>query len=156
AWPQRLGFVATLTAAMQIVSRPLAPRETDYELIWLSVSLGGLFFAAAWFSFGLPWPVCWFHQLTGHPCATCGATRAAIAFLHGNLLGAIRWNPLAFAIYCGIAAFDAYAFAVLVTRARRVRVSFNATGKRILRATAIAVVLLHWAYLLGHAAMFNG
>ena len=140
---------------MQIVLRPLAPREVDHELLWLSISLGGLLLAAAWFSIGLPWPVCWFHQLTGHPCATCGATRAAFAFFHGNLLGAIRWNPLAFAIYCGVAAFDAYAFAVLVTRARRFRVSFGAAEKKFLRGSAVAVLLLNWAYLLEHSWMFK-
>jgi hypothetical protein len=141
---------------MQIVSRPLAPRETNYELLWLSVSLGGLLLAAGWFRLGLPWAVCWFHQVTGHPCATCGATRAAIAFFRGDLLGSIRWNPLAFAVYCGIAAFDAYALVVMLTGARRLRVSFNTMEKRILRGTAVTILLLNWAYLLEHSRMFKG
>ena len=140
---------------MQIASRPLAPQETDHELLWLTASLGGLILAAAWLAVGLPWPICWFHQLTGHPCATCGSTRAAIAFFHGDLLGAMRWNPLAFAIYCGIAVFDAYAFAVLVLRARRLRLSFNTAEKRISRGLAIAILLVNWAYLLDHSGMFG-
>jgi hypothetical protein len=141
---------------MQIVRRWHASDEPDLEWLGLSVSLTGFLAAAAWLTLGLPWPVCWFHQLTGHPCATCGATRAAVAFLHGDLLGALRWNPLAFAIYCGISVFDAYAFAVLATRGRRLRVSFSEAEKKILGGSAIAILLLNWAYLLGHAAMFNG
>ena len=141
---------------MQVSWRSVGPGELDHELLWFAISLGGLLLAAVWLTFGLPWPICWFHQLTGHPCATCGATRAAIAFFHGDLLGSIRWNPLAFAVYCCIAAFDAYAFCVLATRAPRLRVSFSPAEKRLLRGTAIAVLLLNWAYLLEHSRMFNG
>src|SRR6478736_3994396 len=68
---------------MQIVRRPLAPSETNHELLWLSVSSGGLALAASWFALKLPWPICLFHALTGHPCLTCGATRSAVAFFRG-------------------------------------------------------------------------
>ena len=67
----------------------------------------------------------------------------------------MRWNPLAFAIYCGIAVFDAYAFAVLVLQARRLRLSFNTAEKRIFRGLAIAVLLVNWVYLLDHSGMFG-
>jgi len=39
---------------MQIVRRPLAPGETNHELLWLSVSSGGLALAATWFALKLP------------------------------------------------------------------------------------------------------
>src|SRR5437868_4948769 len=139
---------------MQLSWRSAGRDAIDHELLWFSVSLGGLVLAVAWLTLGLPWPICWFHQLTGHPCATCGATRAAIAFLHGDLLGAMRWNPLAFGIYCGIAVFDAYAFYVLISRSRRLRLSFSAPEKRLLRGTAMVVLLLNWAYLLLHTRNF--
>jgi hypothetical protein len=140
---------------MQLTWRPLARREADHELIWLSVSIAGLAMAAAWLKLGLPWPVCWFRELTGHPCATCGATRAAIAFFHGDLLGALSWNPLAFTAFCGIALFDAYALVVLITRSRRFRPTFNPKEKRVLRMFIIALLLCNWAYLLTHSARFN-
>ena len=134
---------------MQLILRPIAPRETDPELMWLAVSLGGLALAATWMSLGLPWPVCLFHQLTGHPCATCGATRSAIAFLHGHFLAAIAWNPLAFLAYCGIAIFDAYALAAVVMRRPRLRVvAVTQRAKRFVRWTVISALALNWMYLL--------
>ncbi|MBX6326511.1 MAG: DUF2752 domain-containing protein, partial [Chthoniobacterales bacterium] len=104
---------------MQLRRRQLGPGEPDYELIWFVVSVGSLAFAAVWLALGLPWPRCVFHELTGLPCATCGMTRCAIQFFHGHFLAALRWNPLMFAFLCGLAAFDLYALAVLVTGAPR-------------------------------------
>ena len=40
------------------------------------------------------YPRCPLHMLTGWQCAGCGALRATHALLHGNLLGALRLNPL--------------------------------------------------------------
>src|SRR6266545_5682354 len=105
---------------MQVLRQPLGPGETDHELIWLSVSVASLGLAATWFSLGLPWPRCLFHDLTGRPCLTCGMTRSAIQFFHGHFLVAWKWNPLVFAFLCGVTAFDLYAFTVIVTCAPRV------------------------------------
>ena len=140
---------------MQLVPRPLHKGEVDHERLWLFVSIAGVAVAAVWLGIGLPWPICWFHELTGEPCATCGATRATIAFLHGHFLDAFRWNPLAFFACIAIALFDIYAMAVLLMRRRRLRVIFNGAEKRILRFSAISVLLLNWAYLLAHSTMFN-
>jgi hypothetical protein len=134
---------------MRIVQRPLVPRELDHELIWLGVSLGSLAFAAIWFALRLPWPHCMFLTLTGHPCMTCGATRAAIAFFHLDLRSAWSWNPLVFAVLCALSIFDAYAFVVLVLRAPRLRVvEFNAAEKNFVRVVAVILLLSNWIYLL--------
>lgn len=134
---------------MRIVRRPLAPREIDHELLWLSVSLGGLIFAAIWFALRLPWPHCIFLAITGHPCLTCGATRCAIAFFQFNFAGAWKWNPLVFIFLCGLSIFDVYAFAVLVLRARRLRiVQFTPAEKSFVRLLAIVLLLANWIYLL--------
>lgn len=134
---------------MQIRSRTLQPGELNHELIWLAVSLGGLAFAASWLWLGLPWPQCAFHSLTGHPCLTCGMTRSAIRFFHGDFTGALRWNPLVFVALCGLSIFDAYAFAVLIFRVPRLRLmQFSATEKGFLRTLVIVLLLANWIYLL--------
>ena len=140
---------------MQLTWRTVEPREPNHELIWLGVSVAGVALAAIWLGLGLPWPICWFHEFTGEPCATCGATRATIAFLHGHFLDAFRWNPLAFFACVAVAVFDVYAIAVLATGRRRLRVVFSGSEKRTLRFSAVAMLLLNWAYLLVHATMFN-
>jgi len=140
---------------MQVAWRTLRPGDANHELIWLGVSIGGIALAALWLGLGLPWPICWFHEFTGEPCATCGATRATIAFLHGHFLDAFRWNPLVFVGCVAVVLFDIYAAAVLLTGRQRLRVSFSGAEKRVFRFTAIAMLLLNWAYLIVHSAMFN-
>ena len=134
---------------MQVVHRPLAPGETNYELIWLSVSSVGLVLAASWLALKLPWPICLFHALTGRPCLTCGATRSAIAFFHAHFLAAFEWNPLAFLCYCGLSLFNVYAFATVVMRTPRLRVAqVNPGERKFIRRSVIALLALNWAYLL--------
>src|SRR5438105_15959299 len=101
---------------MQIVRLPLDPGETNPELLWLGVSSGGLVLPASWFALKLPWPICLFHALTGHPCLTCGATRSAVAFFHAHFFAAFQWKPLAFVFYSSLSMFYIYALAVIVIR----------------------------------------
>jgi hypothetical protein len=43
-------------------------------------------------------PPCLFHALTGLQCPGCGSTRALHHLLHGDVGGALRLNPLLFAL----------------------------------------------------------
>jgi Protein of unknown function (DUF2752) len=136
---------------MQFRVRRLAQGEVDHELIWLSASVSSVILAAAWLAIGLPWPVCIFHELTGLPCVTCGMTRCAIQFFHGQFAAALKWNPLIFTLLCGVIAFDLYAFATLTLRVPRLRI--HVTTKRantFLRVSVISAIALNWIYLLLH------
>lgn len=136
---------------MQLSRRRLLPGELDHELIWLSVSLTSVTLTAFWFAFSLPWPRCTFHDLTGLPCLTCGATRAAVQFFHGNFLSALKWNPLAFAGLGVVSVFDGYAALVLATRAPRLRITqVTCSEKNLVRALAVTALILNWYYLLSH------
>jgi hypothetical protein len=140
---------------MLLSARQLGPGELDHELIWLSVSTGTVALAGVWLALGLPWPYCVFHALTGYPCLTCGATRAAMQFFHGHFLASLRWNPLAFAALCALFLFNVYAAVVLVARAPRLRFSgFTATQKNLVRVAVLTVLGLNWVYLLMHSAQF--
>jgi hypothetical protein len=134
---------------MQLHWRKPAPPELDHELLWLTVSLGTGLALAAWLAAHLPTPRCAFHALTGLPCATCGATRAAIQFFHGHFIASFLFNPLAFLAYCAIIVFDLYAFAVVLTRASRLRLgNFSPREKFAARSIAIALLAANWLYLL--------
>ena len=136
---------------MHLCRRRLNPGETDYELIWLSVSLVSLGLAAAWLTVGLPWPRCAFHELTGLPCITCGMTRCGIQFFHGHFLAALKWNPLVFLALCSLTAFNLYAVAAVAVRGPRLRISFyTQTAKTFVRIAVISALVLNWIYLLMH------
>jgi hypothetical protein len=127
----------------------------DHELVWLSVSLAALAGGAAWMAIGLGWPQCPFLAMTGWPCLTCGATRASIAFLHGDFLRAFSWNPLAFLALCGVAVFDVYAVVVLLGRRPRLRiVDWARTEKNAVRIAIVCALLVNWIYLLAHRGRF--
>jgi Protein of unknown function (DUF2752) len=136
---------------MQFTWRQLAKYETNHEILWLNVSVGSLTVASIWLALGLPWPTCVFHELTGLPCLTCGATRCTIAFLHGDFAMAWTWNPLALLALSGVALFDLYALIVLVFRAPRLRiVAFTRRAKNFARLMAVAALALNWIFLLSH------
>ena len=141
---------------MQLTWRRLAEHETDHELLWSTVSAGSFAVAAIWFALRLPWPICVFHELTGLPCLTCGATRCAIAFFHCDLVAAWLWNPFVFLALCGFVLFDAYALAVLVLRAPRLRIIFRTGQARsFARFLVIAALAINWSYLLAHSRNFS-
>jgi hypothetical protein len=77
-------------------------------------------------------------------------TRCAIQFFHGHFLAALKWNPLIFALLCGVIAFDLYAVLVLVARAPRVRVAFGQKAQKYARAIVIIALASNWAYLICH------
>ena len=136
---------------MRLVRRPLSPDQTNHELLWLGVSLAAAIGGAIWLSFGLPTLRCPFLAVTGYPCLTCGATRCSIALVHGNLLAAWLWNPLALVALCAVALFDIYAAIVLIAGAPRLRlVDWTRTEKNTARIAVVAIILVNWIYLLAH------
>jgi Protein of unknown function (DUF2752) len=140
---------------MRLLWRRRAANEPDHELIWLAVSATSIAGGAAWLALALPWPRCLFLAVTGLPCVTCGATRCLIAFLHGDFLSALRWNPLAFVALCALIAFDLYAAIVLVGRRLRLRiVDWTVTEKNLARIAVISLLALNWIYLLAHRSRF--
>jgi hypothetical protein len=131
--------------------RPLAPKEADFELLFLLISSGIAATCYLWLSFGMPWPGCWFRRLTGLPCPTCGATRCAMSLEHGDLIGAWRHNPLIFVCYAGTFVLDLYAAFVLFFEFPRLRLAhLPSRVKRGLRALVVLALATNWIYLLAN------
>ena len=140
---------------MRLVWRRSAPGEFNHELVWLAVSLAAVVGGAIWLGLQFPTPRCPFLAITGYPCLTCGATRCAIAFLHGNFSAAWHWNPLALLALGGVAVFDIHAAIVLVAGAPRLRsVEWSRREKNALRLAVVALIVVNWVYLLAHRAQF--
>jgi uncharacterized protein DUF2752 len=141
----------TLRGRLNICLRPLAPGETDFERLFLSVSLAVTASCFAWLVFGLPWPKCWFRHLTGLPCPTCGATRSVLALVHWNVVDAIRCNPLLFLCYFGTLVLDLYCTFVLLLGLPRLRLPRQpAKIKHRLCTLFFAALVLNWIYLLAN------
>jgi hypothetical protein len=140
---------------MRLVWRRIAPADFNHELVWLAVSVTALVAGAIWSGLGFSGPRCPFLAVTGYPCLTCGATRCAIALLHGNLPLAWSWNPLAFVGLCGVALFDLYALIVLVTRSPRLRViDWTRAERNAVRVAVLVLIAINWTYLLAHRGRF--
>ncbi|MFF7975463.1 DUF2752 domain-containing protein [Streptomyces sp. NPDC007905] len=106
---------------------PTAPRTPPSPALWgrLAVPAGILAAVAGAFAYvgavdpNEPghYPVCPLYRLTGLYCPGCGGLRSAHAFVHGDLLTALRDNAAGVAAYLGFAVL----WTVWVVRAVRGR-----------------------------------
>ncbi|MBO7483475.1 MAG: DUF2752 domain-containing protein [Kiritimatiellae bacterium] len=110
----------------------------------LALAAAGALILAAHFA---GFAICPVKRLFGVPCPTCGATRAALAALGGDVAGAFAMQPLAM-----FALLVAAPVALLCTAALGRERTLRAAG-RIFRSplawTALAAaVLANWAYVI--------
>ena len=75
--------------------RPATNDDRQLALLWLAAAVSAVALRPLWIAFAPHLRPCIFRGLTGVPCPTCGTTRAATAFLNGELAGAFAANPLA-------------------------------------------------------------
>ena len=90
-------------------------------------------------------PPCMFHLLTGCNCLTCGATRATLALLKGDLLTAVYYNPLYMLFLLWCVWFYLRLVLSLMSRPYR-RFSVNLTMRKVILLSAV---------LLGYVILRN-
>ncbi|HVO09959.1 MAG TPA: DUF2752 domain-containing protein [Vicinamibacteria bacterium] len=95
----------------------------------------------------LPLTLCLFKGMTGLPCPTCGGTRALGRLFAGDLAGAVLMNPLA-ALGALLVFGWAIADLVLLPTRRALALELHPRLAQVLRATAVVLLLLNWAFLL--------
>ncbi|MFB3855339.1 MAG: DUF2752 domain-containing protein [Vicinamibacterales bacterium] len=132
----------------------LSGGELDHEMLWASVATLAAAVAWIWLSrLGPPPLVCPFHALTGGiPCPSCGTTRALMLLLEGDFSASIRNHP---AVGPGVvigAAMWVYAWAVVVFRLPRIRVSASARAATAVRWGVVAFVAGIWAVQVANGA----
>ena len=131
-----------------MIWRRLRADETDHEIVWLCVSLASFALAVVWLKWHLPVPRCFFHDATGLPCPTCGATRCFLFLTQGKIARAISMNPLAFCVLAAAGVFAIYAITVLVFRLPRVRLRLAPAAARAVRIAVVAALMANWIYLI--------
>ncbi len=122
--------------------------QIDHERLWGPVGLACLALGGLWArQVGLIPIGCLFKAVTGVPCLTCGASRAAVALAHGHAMEAFRLHPL---VAAGAAAGAFYVPWALVTAAcpRRLRVHWSAREWRGLRILAWTILAATWVWLI--------
>lgn len=100
-----------------------------WRFVWLRLGSLALLVAARWFGEAMPFS-CAFKTLTGHPCTTCGMTRAWSLAAHGDFVAASAQSPL------GLVSFLA-AIAIVFLPLPRVRFEW-----------LFAALAINWAYTL--------
>lgn len=87
--------------------------------------------------------LCTFKRVTGHPCATCGGTRAAVRLANLDLAGAIEYNPFATALLVGFAAW----FVIAFIRAGRPLVRWTQRRRIAAGVIVLGALVANWAYV---------
>lgn len=126
--------------------RALRSEERQLAWIWGMSAVSAVLLAPLWPRLLPLLPRCAFHRLTGHPCPTCGTTRAALALVHGHVIDAISYNPLI--VILGFSFMAGAFIAPFWAQARLPLPVIPRTAWRLLRIAAIAAILVNWAYLL--------
>lgn len=94
--------------------------------------------------------VCFFKNITGFPCASCGATRSLLAVLKGNLTDGILINPLGIILLAFMTVFPLWIIYDLLTK-RNNFYNFYLKSEQVLRkrwvaAGSITLLLMNWIW----------
>jgi hypothetical protein len=94
--------------------------------------------------------VCIIKRVTDIPCPSCGATRSALSFLHGDFLSAIYWNPIGVLLIC-IMAISPFWVAYDYLTSKSSLLHFYLKVEEVFRQKkyaipAIALILANWIW----------
>ena len=108
-----------------------------------ALPFGAWLVQTGWVVFG----TCGVKMAVGLPCFTCGATRATIALLGGDVIGAVALQPLVILAYTLLAGWGLISLASFLAD-RSVSVSLSKTENTILKVLLVTLPFLNWAYLI--------
>lgn len=127
-------------------TRSITREERQLVLLWLVAAASAVALRPLWLALAPHLRPCIFRTLTGLPCPTCGTTRAAVAFLHGDLVSAFVSNPLATLI--GILFIAGAPIAALWVVSDGSGVEVPQKPPRWLRWILVGVIAVNWLYLI--------
>jgi len=126
--------------------RQATNEDRQLALLWLAAAVSAIALRPLWLNLTPLLRPCVFRALTGFPCPTCGTTRAATAFLNGELTAAFAANPLGAlaGLIFVVGAPPAVAWTMTRTKVPLV------TGPLPMwtRITAASLIGLNWVYVI--------
>ena len=129
--------------------RRVSLEERQLAFLWLAAAASAIALRPLWLAFAPLLRPCVFRSLTGVPCPTCGTTRAAAAFLDGNVIAAFTANPLAAA--AGLIFVAGAPLATLWAIARWPVPVVPTPIPTWVRVGAVALIAINWLYVLATA-----
>jgi hypothetical protein len=129
-----------------VTTRTATPEERQLAYLWLAAAASALALRPLWLAIAPLLRPCIFRSLTGVPCPTCGTTRAATAFLGGNLISAFTANPLAAAM--GLLFVVGAPLATLWAIAKWPIPVLPSPLPTWLRIGAVALIAANWLYVI--------
>ena len=126
--------------------RSTTKEERQLALLWLAAAISAIVLRPLWLAAAPHLRACVFRSLTGIPCPSCGTTRAAIAFLQGDLMTAFINNPLA--ALAGLLFVVGAPIAVIWTTARWSVPSLSNPLPLWVRIGAVFLIAANWLYLI--------
>ena len=129
-----------------MITRSATKDERQLALLWLVAAVSAVALRPLWLAATPHLRSCIFRSLTGIPCPTCGTTRAATAFLHGDVMTAFINNPLA--ALAGLLFVVGAPIAVIWTTARMSVPSLPNPLPPWVRIGAICLIAANWLYLI--------
>lgn len=92
-------------------------------------------------------PSCLFHEITGFPCLTCGATRSLVSLSAFDLTSSFLFNPLLVSFIIGLIVFSTLHLAGFVYK-RKIILELTPREKRGIRIAVMALIGINWIYLI--------
>jgi len=132
-----------------VTAHPATTEERQLALLWLAAAVSSIVLRPLWLAAAPHLRSCVFRSLTGIPCPTCGTTRAATAFLQGDVMTAFINNPLA--TLAGLLFVVGAPIAVIWTTARWPVPSLPNPLPPWIRIAAVGLIAANWLYLIVRA-----
>ena len=126
--------------------RSATKNERQLALLWLAAAVSAIILRPLWLAAAPYLRSCVFRSLTGIPCPSCGTTRAATAFLQGDVMAAFINNPLA--ALAGLFFVVGAPIAVIWTTARWPVPSLSNPLPPWVRIAAVGLIAANWLYLI--------
>lgn len=132
---------------MRVVLTPRAPGELPigaFAMLPLFALPLGAYLVE---SNALTLPVCGLKQAVGLPCLSCGATRATLNLLHGNLFTAISYQPMVMLIYVVLIVWGIISTWALVKQ-QSVSFELSKLQRWLIGSLFLIIPVVNWFYLV--------
>ena len=129
--------------------RPATRVDRQLALLWLAAAVSAVVLKPVWLAVAPALRPCVFRSLTGVACPACGTTRAATAFLQGDLAAAFAANPLAAA--AGLVFVFGAPVAALWAAAGWPLPELSSPLPIWLRVLAVGLLVVNWLWVIAVA-----